>query len=40
LARRTYSTCYKEEAIEETEKMLGVYADICRNFMAMPVLKE
>ena len=29
----------KEEAIEETEKMLGVYADFAENFMAMPVLK-
>ena len=29
----------KEEAIEETEKMLGVYAEFAENFMAMPVLK-
>ncbi len=28
----------KEEAIEETEKMLGVYADFAENFMAMPVI--
>ena len=29
----------KEEAIEETEKMLDVYAEFAENFMAMPVLK-
>lgn len=29
----------KNEAIEETEKMLHVYADFAENFMAMPVLK-
>lgn len=29
----------REEAIEETEKMLNVYADFAENFMAMPVLK-
>ncbi len=29
----------KEEAIEETVKMLGVYADFAENYMAMPVLK-
>ena len=28
-----------EEAIEETEKMLDVYADFAENFMAMPVIK-
>lgn len=28
-----------EEAAEETEKMLNVYADICENYLAMPVLK-
>jgi prolyl-tRNA synthetase len=28
----------KEEAIEETEQMLGVYADFAENFMAMPVI--
>ena len=28
----------KEEAIEETEKMLAVYADFAENFMAMPVI--
>jgi prolyl-tRNA synthetase len=27
------------EAIEETEKMLGVYADFAENYMAMPVVK-
>lgn len=29
----------KAEAITETEKMLGVYADFAENWMAMPVLK-
>ncbi len=29
----------KEEAIEETEKMLEVYAEFAENFMAMPVIK-
>ncbi len=29
----------KEEAIEETVKMLNVYADFAENFMAMPVIK-
>jgi len=29
----------KLEAIEETERMLGVYADFAENWMAMPVLK-
>lgn len=29
----------KAEAIEEAEKMMGVYADFVENFMAMPVLK-
>ena len=28
-----------EEAAEETEKMLNVYADICENYLAMPVIK-
>jgi prolyl-tRNA synthetase len=28
-----------EEAIEETEKMLEVYADFAENFMAMPVIR-
>jgi prolyl-tRNA synthetase len=28
-----------EEAIEETEKMLDVYADFAENFMAMPVIR-
>lgn len=28
-----------EEAIEETERMLNVYADFCENALAMPVLK-
>jgi prolyl-tRNA synthetase len=28
-----------EEAIEETEKMLGVYADFAEDFMALPVVK-
>ena len=29
----------KEEAIEETEKMLGVYADFAQEHMAIPVIK-
>ncbi|MCO6501247.1 MAG: proline--tRNA ligase [Vicingus serpentipes] len=29
----------KEEAIEETEKMLGVYANFVEEFMAVPVIK-
>ncbi len=29
----------KEEAIEETKKMLDVYADFAENFMAIPVMK-
>ncbi|PKM63475.1 MAG: proline--tRNA ligase [Firmicutes bacterium HGW-Firmicutes-21] len=28
-----------DEAIEETEKMLGVYADFCEKSLAMPVIK-
>ncbi len=28
-----------EEAIEETERMLNVYADFCERYLAMPVLK-
>ena len=29
----------RNEAIEETEKMINVYADFAENFMAMPVIK-
>jgi prolyl-tRNA synthetase len=29
----------RQEAIEETEKMLGVYADFAENFLALPVIK-
>lgn len=29
----------KGEAIEETERMLGVYADFAENFLALPVIK-
>ncbi len=29
----------KEEAIEETERMLGVYAEFAESFMALPVIK-
>jgi len=29
----------KEEAIEEAERMIGIYADFARDFMAMPVIK-
>ena len=28
-----------KEAIEETERMLNVYADFCENYLAMPVIK-
>ncbi|MGE4353603.1 MAG: proline--tRNA ligase [Oscillospiraceae bacterium] len=28
-----------EEAIEETERMLEVYADVCENYLAMPVVR-
>ena len=28
-----------EEAIEETERMLNIYADFCENYLAMPVVK-
>lgn len=28
-----------EEALEETERMLNVYADFCREFLAIPVIK-
>ncbi|MCH5317661.1 MAG: proline--tRNA ligase [Eubacterium sp.] len=28
-----------EEAIEETEKMLNIYADFCQNYLAIPVVK-
>jgi prolyl-tRNA synthetase len=29
----------KEEAVEETEKMIGVYSDFAENYMALPVIK-
>jgi prolyl-tRNA synthetase len=32
-----HATC--EEAVEETEKMINVYADFAENFMALPVIK-
>ena len=28
-----------EEAVEETERMLNIYADFCENYLAMPVVK-
>ena len=28
-----------EEAIEETQRMLNVYADLCENYLAIPVIK-
>ncbi len=28
-----------EEAIQETERMLNIYADFCENYLAMPVVK-
>ena len=38
MAGRAYSTCYKKEAIDETEQMINVYAEFAQNFMAMPVI--
>lgn len=34
-------TCHatEEEAAEETDRMLNMYADVCENFLAMPVIK-
>ena len=29
----------KEEALQETEQMVNVYADFVENFMALPVIK-
>lgn len=29
----------KEEAVEETRKMIGIYADFAENYMALPVIK-
>jgi prolyl-tRNA synthetase len=29
----------REEAVEETERMIGVYADFAENYMALPVIK-
>src|SRR5262245_49612785 len=29
----------EQEAMEETHRMLGVYADFCESYMAMPVIK-
>lgn len=29
----------KDEAVEETQKMINIYADFAENFMAMPVIK-
>ena len=29
----------KKEAVEETEQMIGIYADFAKNFMAMPVVQ-
>ena len=28
-----------QEAVEETERMLNIYADVCENFLAIPVIK-
>ena len=39
MARRSYSHATKQEAIDETEQMLNVYADFVENHMAIPVLK-
>ena len=39
MAGRTYCTCHSNEAIEETEQMLNVYAEFAETLMAMPVIK-
>ncbi len=39
MARRSYSSRYKIEAIDETEQMLDIYAQFAEEFMAMPVIK-
>ena len=39
MARRTYGTCYKSEAIAEAKLMNNVYADFAENFMAIPVIQ-
>jgi prolyl-tRNA synthetase len=30
-------SCHKRRAVEESEKMMNVYADFAENFMAIPV---
>jgi hypothetical protein len=30
MARRAYGSCHKSEAIEESEKMMNVYADLLK----------
>ena len=40
MAGRAYCSCnQEEEALEETQKMINVYADFAENFMAVPVIK-
>ncbi|MEI9954762.1 MAG: aminoacyl--tRNA ligase-related protein [Ferruginibacter sp.] len=39
MAGRPHGTCYKREAIEETTKMLDVYAEFVEEYMAVPVIK-
>jgi prolyl-tRNA synthetase len=39
MARRAYCSC-TVEAVEESEKMMNVYADFAKNFMAIPVVKD
>jgi hypothetical protein len=39
LARRSHRTRNQRRSVEETEKMLEVYADVVENFMAIPVIK-
>ena len=39
VARRAYCHATKQEAIEETEQMVNVYADFAEEFMAIPVIK-
>jgi prolyl-tRNA synthetase len=39
MARRAYCSCNKSRRLEESEKMMNVYADFAENFMAIPVVK-
>ena len=39
LAGGTHHPRHREEAIAETKQMLEIYADVCENVLAMPVLR-